>query len=165
MPYALSEDKRTYAKAWYAKNRPRLLVHYKMRRDDPANKAKRRAYTKLYYEKNRARIRLRDKPLFRARALMSKYGLTPRQYDAMLLKQGGVCAICLQPPPAARNLAVDHNRGTGRIRGLLCYRCNRGIMGFFDGDRRRLGAVSRYISSSEVGLIPGSRFVPWRSTD
>jgi len=47
----------------------------------------------------------------------------------MFKKQNGVCAICKQPETRKRhnkvdNLSVDHDHSTGKIRGLLCYRCN-----------------------------------------
>lgn len=44
----------------------------------------------------------------------------------MLLKQDGHCAVC-PSIPKKRRLAVDHNHKTGKIRGLLCYRCNYSI--------------------------------------
>lgn len=59
----------------------------------------------------------------RERALKAKYGITVADYDAMLAKQNGVCAIC-KFPPKRRRLAVDHNHKTGKVRGLLCWRCN-----------------------------------------
>ncbi len=49
--------------------------------------------------------------------------VTPEQYGAMLAEQSGTCAICNEPPKKNR-LAVDHNHLTGRVRGLLCIRCN-----------------------------------------
>lgn len=49
------------------------------------------------------------------------------QYDAMLESQGGVCACCGEKPSADKRLAVDHDHATGRVRGLLCTRCNFGI--------------------------------------
>lgn len=61
----------------------------------------------------------------RARALLRKYGITTEQYEAMLVKQGGVCAICARPPQT-RRLAVDHDHGPSkRVRGLVCQHCNR----------------------------------------
>jgi hypothetical protein len=64
--------------------------------------------------------------------LKADYGLTPEQYDQMLLEQGGVCAICRQPETSERDgkvmrLPVDHCHSTGRVRGLLCHKCNRAI--------------------------------------
>lgn len=55
--------------------------------------------------------------------LARRFGLNPGEYENLLEAQGGVCAICKQPP--RRNyLSVDHDHSTGRIRGLLCVRCN-----------------------------------------
>jgi hypothetical protein len=45
----------------------------------------------------------------------------------MFQAQGGVCAICNQPPSPGRNLSVDHNHETGEVRGLLCVGCNTGV--------------------------------------
>lgn len=56
------------------------------------------------------------------------YGLTAEQYDALLERQGGRCAICRNRPKSKR-LAVDHDHKTGEVRGLLCSRCNHDLMG------------------------------------
>jgi len=55
-------------------------------------------------------------------------GMTVEKYDAMLKSQKGKCALCGNPPKKIR-LSVDHNHKTGNIRGLLCYRCNRYVLG------------------------------------
>jgi hypothetical protein len=51
-----------------------------------------------------------------------------------LASQGGVCATCRRPETARdnrygkrRRLSVDHNHQTGKVRGLLCTRCNHAI--------------------------------------
>lgn len=46
--------------------------------------------------------------------------------------QKGCCAICNKPESHfMKKLAVDHNHKTGRVRGLLCYRCNKFLVGRF----------------------------------
>lgn len=60
--------------------------------------------------------------------LRRKYGITEEQYEELKLAQGGKCAICLKKP-RTRSLAVDHDHKTGSIRGLLCSRCNHGLLG------------------------------------
>jgi hypothetical protein len=59
----------------------------------------------------------------RVHELRRRYGITPDDYDAMADAQGGVCAICGLPPRKG-TLDVDHDHATGRVRGLLCRRCN-----------------------------------------
>ena len=45
-------------------------------------------------------------------------------------KHGDQCAICKKPGSAfKKRLSVDHNHRSGRIRGLLCYYCNRRLVG------------------------------------
>lgn len=58
-------------------------------------------------------------------ALKGKITLT--EYHVLLMDQDGRCAVCRQEPPDNRRLAIDHCHGLGRIRGLLCDRCNRAI--------------------------------------
>ena len=65
-----------------------------------------------------------------AQVLREKYQLTPADYDRMLDRQEGLCAICRQPETVRgrggrpRRLAVDHDHRTGAVRALLCHRCN-----------------------------------------
>ena len=56
------------------------------------------------------------------------YGITAEEYDALLERQGGRCAICRARPRSIR-LAVDHDHKSGAVRGLLCSRCNHDLMG------------------------------------
>jgi hypothetical protein len=60
--------------------------------------------------------------------LRYKYGMTFQEYQTMFDLQNGVCAICKEPETTqGKNLSVDHCHATGKIRGLLCHRCNAGI--------------------------------------
>jgi hypothetical protein len=73
------------------------------------------------------------------------YSIDQAAYEAMLSRQRGVCAICggrNQPP--TRRLAVDHDHATGKVRGLLCYRCNSAI-GLFDEDAERMQRAIDYV--------------------
>lgn len=72
------------------------------------------------------------------------FGLSLEQYDLMLKAQKGRCAICRRPETKYhRKLCVDHDHKTGRIRGLLCIRCNGGLS-FFD-NRELLDAMTKYL--------------------
>lgn len=63
--------------------------------------------------------------------LRKKYGISLDDYNRMHEAQNGLCAICGEPEKVYRGsrpeLAVDHCHETGRVRGLLCNACNRGI--------------------------------------
>ena len=53
------------------------------------------------------------------------YGLTLSDYNRMVKKQKGACKICrIVPTNRPRKLVIDHNHITGKVRGLLCIRCN-----------------------------------------
>lgn len=53
--------------------------------------------------------------------MSSRYGMTLDDVERMHHEQGGACAICEMPLLKPR---VDHCHETGRVRGLLCHRCN-----------------------------------------
>ena len=58
---------------------------------------------------------------------------------------GGLCLICKKPPLGKHTrLGVDHCHATGRVRGLLCNRCNR-AMGMFEDDPDLLVAAAAYL--------------------
>lgn len=64
--------------------------------------------------------------------LKNKYNLSIEQYAEMVQKQNNLCAICGERETALQNgrtrcLSVDHHHGSGRVRGLLCSRCNTAI--------------------------------------
>jgi hypothetical protein len=64
------------------------------------------------------------------RRLRELYGLTLKQYRMMEYDQKGLCKICMRPPKnGGLPLLTDHCHKTGRVRGLLCYRCNHRLLG------------------------------------
>lgn len=76
------------------------------------------------------------------------YGLEPDQYEALVVAQGGRCAVCGTDQPGGRSKGswhVDHEHSTGRVRGLLCTRCNQAL-GLFDDDAARLVAAAEYLT-------------------
>lgn len=61
--------------------------------------------------------------------LRAKYGISLDEYEQLLARQGGDCALCGLPEEENRHgvLWVDHDHETGEIRGLLCLWCNTAI--------------------------------------
>jgi hypothetical protein len=76
--------------------------------------------------------------------LKNKYGITLDEYDAMFEAQGGVCAICGGVHDDGRRLYVDHDHATGKVRALLCRRCNT-VVGFVNEDSDILLRTSEYL--------------------
>lgn len=98
------------------------LLAYNRRTRDPA-KAK-------AYEASRGSGSARQSPKARRDGALGRlYRLLPGQYEELHIAQDGRCAVCGLPESLVRSgrlltLAVDHDHRTGRIRGLLCNRCN-----------------------------------------
>jgi hypothetical protein len=85
----------------------------------------------------------------RAHYLISKFGITEDQYETMIIAQDGHCATCPQIDLPEQRLAVDHNHKTGKIRALLCDKCNRGI-GYFDENPTHLRAMADYLERHDI---------------
>lgn len=91
--------------------------------------------------------------------LQWKYGISQEDYMIMLEAQKGVCKICSNPPSSKDHKAnrdgmlylhVDHDHSTGKVRGLLCKRCNTGLGGFRDNPSL-LAKAALYIKESRGG--------------
>lgn len=105
--------------------------------------------TKAEYDKQwRAQNPEKWAAINRRAKLKKKYGISTEQYDEMLRRQQGVCAVCGEVNPDGRRLAVDHEHETGQVRGLLCTMCNRGI-GSMRDDPERLRAAAAYLEGYE----------------
>lgn len=79
---------------------------------------------------------------------LKKYGLTYNEWTEMIQKQGNKCASCGGEEKGHNqhglmSLAVDHCHETGKIRGLLCHRCNRAL-GLLGDDANRVQALADY---------------------
>lgn len=143
------EHQREYARAWNAAHvehvRARKKAYRVANRDrlattERARRARRRA-------EEPERLIAQDRSW-----TLRKYGLALADYDALLVRQGGVCAACGRPEvirhpnstlPGADSLSVDHDHETRMARGLLCRACNRAL-GLLGDDPERLAALLAY---------------------
>lgn len=85
--------------------------------------------------------------------LKTKFGITNKEYDEMLYKQNGVCEICNQKETSVfknttRRLCVDHNHNSGKVRSLLCQRCNR-VLGIVKENRVLLNKLISYLEKND----------------
>lgn len=99
-------------------------------------------------EVQRKRRKINYDPLEnRAKELKKKYGISLVDYNVMFLNQSGVCRICKKQSEDV--LAVDHNHQTGKVRGLLCSACNKGL-GHFCDSIELLSSAVEYLKSYEL---------------
>ena len=73
---------------------------------------------------------------------LKAYGITEEQRIALIKKQKGKCAICGSPDN--RNLSIDHDHKTKKVRGLLCRKCNLGL-GCFGDDVHTMDKAIKYL--------------------
>ncbi len=110
---------------------------------------------KEYRDKNREQLKARHLKWYHAqkgradggqnnRRLIRRYGITWREYEIMLAAQLGGCAVCGASSDRNKRLSVDHCHSTGKVRGLLCHRCNISL-GLFKDDAARLRRAADYI--------------------
>lgn len=76
--------------------------------------------------------------------LIRKYGITRAEWHEMASQQCGRCLICGRIP---QRLVVDHCHKTGRVRGLLCGKCNRGI-GLLNDSVEILASATTYLQEA-----------------
>jgi hypothetical protein len=125
--------KNAQAKEYYKANKETLLA--KGRKWYRANPERRREYRRINRDRKRG-VRLKR-----------EFGLSLEEYDNLLKTQNGVCVICHKPETTRnqgglRPLSVDHDHKTGRVRGLLCNKCNRGLGYFYDDSDLLINALA-----------------------
>lgn len=133
--YALEhkEEIKTRRHKWYKKNKK----HHNQ-------------LTKQYYLKHKSKL-LKDG--FR-QALKRNFNLSINDYNTMMQEQKGVCAICKRTETlkktngiSVRRLSVDHDHKTGKVRGLLCNRCNV-ILGKIEDNTILLNTMIKYLQNN-----------------
>jgi hypothetical protein len=103
-----TEEKLAYARRWRKDNKDRTNEYGRDRYHRNLEESR-----KYYRDRNRRR----------------RMGAgADEKADELLVAQGGKCAICFSPDPNQ----LDHCHDTGKIRGVLCVRCNLGLGAFAD---------------------------------
>lgn len=103
-----------------------------------------------YRRHNERRKRDHTPEKCRADHLRHKFGMSSSDYQKLLDRQGGGCAICGRTESDATkpNLSVDHNHSTGKIRGLLCGKCNTAL-GKFQDSPELLRKAAEYVERAQ----------------
>lgn len=161
---------------WYAKNAERERERARTYAATPERRAKRRESSVSYRERTAERRRqyMRERYKNKRAELIAKnqerracprrgrterdwllrrdFGIGLDDYERMLSRQGGGCAICGAAKSAnGSRLAVDHCHTSGIVRGLLCLSCNHGI-GRFKDDPGKLRRAAEYLENP-VGRV------------
>jgi hypothetical protein len=128
-----SERYRTYHQAHKDEINKRARARYQTHKDEI------NARSRAHYHTHK-----HDSASPKRRAHLRRYGISPAEYDALLAKQGGACAICRKR--SKQRLCVDHCHVTGMVRGLLCHECN-GALGYLRDDQASLVAALAYLGA------------------
>jgi hypothetical protein len=114
-------------------------------------------WTREYYLRNREHILAKSKAWYAANRgrrnqtlrkwhFAKKYGITPDDFDVLLLCQNNVCAICSS---RRKVMCVDHDHSTGEVRGILCRSCNI-MLGAVNDDVAVLARAIEYLNDSST---------------
>jgi hypothetical protein len=117
-----------YQREWYLKNREKSIERNKK-------------WAKLNPDKKRSNT------------LKCLFGITLEDYNKMLEAQNGVCAICGKEETHKNqygvvSLSVDHDHQTGKVRGLLCSKCNK-MLGLSNDNKQILLNAINYLKTKE----------------
>lgn len=131
---------RTCNVACWKKNNPERAKLIAQRYRDKHRKT-RYSYNKEWYQKNKTYKKGYQKRNY----LMVKYNMTFEDKHRMYLKQEYKCKIC-NKVFIEKKLCVDHDHKTGKVRGLLCGKCNIGL-GKFKDNIKVLKSAIQYLKT------------------
>lgn len=75
-----------------------------------------------------------------------RYSISGAEVRELIKQQEGRCAICMRQISFLKTGHVDHDHGTGEIRGVLCGSCNRAI-GLFKDDIFVIREAAAYLEN------------------
>ena len=97
--------------------------------------------------KNPIKTRVQVRKYNRRYHLKKFYGVTEKIFDEMFLGQQGKCAICGLDDK--KTLCVDHNHKNGKVRGLLCNKCNIKL-GYYEEGKNFHNEATEYLKKYEA---------------
>lgn len=125
------EQVKEYHRQYHIKNKEKIALKSKRWKEN--NKEKVREADRRSKIKNREKIREGNRKRNRLRSFSKLYNITENDYNKMFVEQNGCCAICnMHQSEFKRVLAIDHCHNTGKVRGLLCIKCNMCLGGVND---------------------------------
>lgn len=116
----------------YIKNKEKILLRHKIWNEK--NNEKNSSYHSVWQKNNKDKLKLH--------ILKSRYGISKVEYDNLISNQKDGCIICHKKV----KLVLDHNHKTGKVRGLLCNKCNLGL-GNFQDSIKLLENAKKYLTT------------------
>jgi len=104
-------------------------------------------YRRKYPEKIREYKRKEYIKSARNRHLIKTYGICESEYELLLKKQNGKCAIC-GATSNTKAFHVDHDHKTGLVRGLLCAICNLQVVQVVEKYPERIEQAIKYLKEN-----------------
>lgn len=158
-------SRKEYNKQYYLLNKEKMIAQTKeySKTDKAKTAAKNKYKTNIVEERARQKKqrgsevylswRERNKESIKKKSkaydLRKQFGITLEDYNQMFNNQNGCCAICNKHQGEFKKaLAVDHNHSTGKIRGLLCFKCNT-FLGKANDDVNVLSNAIKYLNNNE----------------
>lgn len=144
------EHQKEYMKRYYQDNKEKIKKSMKKWMQSEKGKAYyKKSHQSKKFKEYMKEYNKRNKIVVRRYQLKFRYGITIEEYNNLLKLQNNVCVICGQPETRLRKgkltlLSVDHNHETGKIRGLLCYKCNT-IIGLASDSPKQLLDTIKYL--------------------
>lgn len=105
------------------------------------NKERNSKTNKEWKENNKDKLRQ-----MKRKATIAKYGLSVEEYDKMLEEQNHCCYLCKKHKTSfTKELFIDHNHNTGKVRKLLCSLCNTAI-GMIEINNLSISDIEKYLT-------------------
>lgn len=129
------------AKKYFTEQEKKAARNQQSRNWNKDNPNKHREQSAAHYHGHRESIRERRRDLRYQRI----YGITLEEYNKMFAAQNGCCYICkTHQADLGKPLSVDHHHSSGKVRRLLCVKCNAGL-GNFKEDASLLRKAMDYL--------------------
>ncbi len=157
------EKNKKYMKEWREKNKDKInekareahnknkeIRNQRQRELYQINKEKKQQY---YIENKDKILALRNKHKLRTKNshLQNRYGITLEEFNKMLIQQQNKCYICFVhiDETQKKQLCIDHCHNSGKIRKLLCTKCNTAL-GLVGENKEILYKMINYIDEHKL---------------
>lgn len=154
----MTKERSEYIKQWKIDNKDRVAIISSLYNKNRyiKNMEKIKEKNKTWKKNNNDRVikynkeyRIINKEKIRKYLLRKFYNITTIQYNNMIVNQDGKCAICDNNFSQNNIPHVDHNHKTGKVRQLLCKKCN-SVLGMVDENKKILNNAIGYLEKHEA---------------